>query len=138
MKITLMTLALALISLMPYAYAMDKEAMTDKAPITAVIFYADSCGACKILDPKMKEALNAINQDRLEIVKFDFSNKTSIEATKTLATSKGLDATLQQYGAKTGFVVLVNQEGNVVETLKASHEVPELAAKIASALAQAS
>ncbi len=138
MKFTLMTLAMAFMALIPNAHAMDEHSMADKAALSAVVFYSDSCGSCKILDPKMKKALNAVNQDKLDIVKFDFSNREKIEATKALAASKHLNGTLQKYGAKTGFVVLVNHNVDVVETLKASDDTGELAAKIAKAIAQTS
>lgn len=139
MKFTLMTLTLALMTMMPFthkAQAMDESAT--EAPITAILFYADSCGACKILDPKLKEALNAINQNKIDMVKFDFSNRTKIEETKALAIEKNLNSTLQKYGAKTGFVVLVNQDGEIVETLKADDDKGALAGKMATAIAQAS
>jgi thiol-disulfide isomerase/thioredoxin len=133
-----MTLAMAFITFTPIANAMDEHEMVVKAPVTAIMFYAENCGSCRILDPKIKEAVYAINQDKVDIVIFDFSNSKKIEETKALAASKGLESILQKYGAKTGFAVLVNSNGDILETLKASHETPEIAAKMASAIAQSS
>ena len=134
---TLLTMAFALLAFIPQTFAMDgamhKDAM--EAPkAKAVMFYSDSCGSCKILDPKMTEAMSAINTDMIDVVKFDFSSKDTIEATKALATEKGVDSVLQSYGAKTGFVVLLDSEGNEVGTLKKDHSAAEIAAKVAEAI----
>ena len=65
----------------------EKPAMeaTMKTPVQAVVFYSDTCGSCKILEPKMEAAMQAVNMDKINVVKFDFSNKETIEATKMLA-----------------------------------------------------
>ena len=113
------------------------DVMAEEAPaIKAVIFYADSCGSCKILDPRMKAALNAINPAEIDVVKLDFSNKDTIEETKVLAKTAGVDNILQQYGAKTGFIVLVNEQGEVVEKLTKKDEAADIAGKIAVSIAQ--
>jgi len=138
MKLTLMTLVAAFMAFVPFANAMDKHSMSDKAPITAVVFFAENCGSCKILDPRMKEALTIINEDKVDVVKFDFSNKEAIEATKALASKKGLDATLQKYGARTGFVILVDHNGEEIDRLKVDHDTSEIAVKMAKAIAKAS
>ena len=115
---------------------MEKaDAMEDPA-IKAVVFYSDSCGSCKILEPRVKEAMGAINQDRVEVIKLDFSNKDTIEATKTLATTAGVNDILQEYGAKSGFVVLVNKDGEVIEKLTKKDETSDIAGKLAMSIAK--
>ena len=112
------------------------EAVTETPAIKAVVFYSDSCGSCKILDPRMKAALNAINPAEIEVVKFDFSNKETIEATKVLAATAGVENILQEYGAKTGFIVLVNEAGEVVEKLTKQDETADIAGKLAMSIAK--
>jgi len=138
MKLTLMSLIATFMAFVPFAHAMDKHSMGNKAPVTAVVFYADNCGSCKILDPRMKEALTIINEDKVDVVKFDFSNKEAIEATRKLASKKGLDATLQKYGARTGFVILVDHNSEEVDRLKVDHDTGDIASKMAKAIAKAS
>ena len=147
MKFSLFTAVFALLTALPLmAHAMDnapvpqtemKEVQT-AAPISAVAFHSDSCGSCKILGPRMKEAMEIINKDKVNLVKFDFTNKETIEKTKALAIEKKVGNILQKYGAKTGFVVLVDGSGNVVDELKVDDDTPALAAKIATAIANAS
>lgn len=140
---TLLTLAFALIAFIPQTFAMDgamhkDEAMHDSAAVKAVVFYSDNCGSCKILEPRMIEAMKAINADKVDVVKFDFSTKETISATKAMATEKGVDAVLQKYGAKTGFVVLLDKEGNEVNKLKVDDDAADIAAKVVKAIVEAS
>ena len=116
---------------------MEKEMQAEIAPtIKAVMFYADNCGSCKILDPKLQEAMTIINDEKLELVKFDFSNKDKIAMTRDLAKNAEVDNILQEYGAKTGFVVLVNQKGEVVEKLTKKDDTAEIAGKLAMSIAK--
>lgn len=137
---TLLTLAFAVLAFLPQSFAMDHgnhahdKMKTETHKAKAVVFYADNCGACKILDPKMKEAMKAINMDMIDVIKFDFSNSEAIEATKALAKEKSVDNVLQSYGAKTGFVVLLDASGVEVGTLKVDHSISEIAGKLASTI----
>ena len=139
MKLTIFILAFAILAIIPQAFAMDDTTKIMAEPtLKAIAFHSDSCGSCKILGPKMKDAMGAINQDRIDVVKFDFTNKETIAKTKELANSKGVNNILQQFGAKTGFVVIVNKDGNVVDKLKVNDSTAEIAAKLAKAIASAS
>jgi thiol-disulfide isomerase/thioredoxin len=143
MKTSLLTLAFAFMAFIPTVFAMDGAAHKDMAmektaKITAVAFHSDSCGSCKILGPRMKEAMKAVNADKINLVKFDFSNAKTTAATKTLAAEKGVDSVLQQYGAKTGFIVLLNNHGKEVGKLKVDDTSADIAAKIAKAIVEAS
>ncbi|MEM7618667.1 MAG: thioredoxin family protein [Pseudomonadota bacterium] len=140
MKSFLTIMALAVLAIMPAAFAEDgammkKHMMEDKAKVHAVVFYSDTCGSCKILEPKMEEAMGVVNTDRVNVVKLDFSNAASIEASKKLAADQGVGSTLQAYGAKTGFVVLVDDAGNEIAKLTKKDSAADIAAKVtASAL----
>ena len=160
MKLSILTMALAFLAATPLtanAFDNDKvpalqnaadtvvaavtatpeaDAMIKEPTIKAVVFYSDSCGSCKILDPRMKAALNAVNQDEVKVVKLDFSSKETIEATKTLATTAGVNDVLQKYGAKTGFAVLVNQDGEIIEKLTKKDETADIAGKLAMSIAK--
>ncbi len=142
MKLTILTLALVVLAGIPQiAKAMDTHAQSgemSKPVVTAVAFHSDNCGSCKILGPKMMKAMGAINKDKISVVKFNFTDKETIAATKTLAASKGVNDVLQQYGAKTGFVVLLNAEGEEVDKLTVNDSTADIAAKMAKAIASAS
>lgn len=139
MKFTLFTMAFALFAMLPFSAQADETTTSEVMPvIKAVAFHSDNCGSCKILGPRIMKAKEAINPDKLSVVKFDFTNSETIEATKTLATQKGVNHVLQKYGAKTGFVILVNNAGEEVDTLKVDDNTADIAAKLATAIANAS
>ena len=141
MKLSLLTLAFALLAFIPQSYAMkDKMAgmAHEKANIKAVMFFSENCGSCKILDPRLKEAMNAINQNKVDVVKFDFTNEATKMETQKLADKKGLGKILSEYGPKTGFVALIDKNGNVIDKLKVDHDTAEIAAKLAKAIASTS
>jgi len=140
MKISILTLAFAVLAYLPQSFAMDGKthAMTDKNNVKAILFYAENCGSCKVLDPRMKEALEVVNKSKIDMIKFDFSNSDAIAATKTTATKMGLNETLQKYGAKTGFAVLLDHNGKEVTKFKVDHTTADIASEMAKAIASAS
>lgn len=139
MKAFLTIMALGLIALMPAAFAMEGHdaAMEDKMmkkDVHLVVFYSDTCGSCKIMEPKMMEAMNVINKESFNMVKFDFSNAETIEATRSLAAENNVDSTLQKYGAKTGFAVLVDSEGNELAKITKDDDAATIANKITNSI----
>ena len=134
MKAFLTILALGLVALMPAAFA-ENDAMAEKEMMKAndvslVVFYSETCSSCKVMEPKMAKALNVVNRDNFQVVKFDFSNDATIEATRSVAAEKNVNSTLQKYGAKTGFAVLVDADGNELAKITKSDSSPEMAMKI--------
>lgn len=142
MKPFILAFALALLTFIPHTVnAMDMEPSAKGADATAITFRSDSCGACKILEPKIEKALDSLSdetKDKINMVKFDFSNKQAIEDTKELAKAQGVNDVLQEYGAKTGFVVLLNNQGEEVDMLKVDDSVEDIAAKLTKVIASAS
>ncbi len=139
MKKILSLLALGFIAFaaLPQAFAdhpemMQKEKMV--APVTAVVFFSENCGACKILDPNFKKAMTVINPDTVNVVMFDFSNADSIAKSKALAAEKNLTSLLDSYGAKTGFIVLLDHNGKEVDRLGSSDDSSAIAGKLAKAI----
>ena len=139
MKLSILTLAFVILATLPQAFAMEHTTKTAHNPaVTAVMFFSTHCGSCKILDPRMKEALATVEEGKIDVVTFDFTNKDKIAATKTLAAEKGLDSVLQKFGARTGFVALVDKEGNVTDKINVSDDTAEIIAKLNKAIASAS
>lgn len=136
MKLSILTLAFAILAFIPLSQAMDKKA--SMANIKAVVFFSETCSSCKILEPRLTEAMNVINPDKLQIVKFDFTDKKKIMATKELAEKQNVNDILQKYGARTGFVSLVNKDGQEVDLINVDDNTADIAAKLAKAIASAS
>lgn len=140
MKFTLFTMAFALLAILPFSAQAGEQTTKDEASplITAVSFHSDHCGSCKAIAPRMGTAKQIINPDKLSIVKFDFTSKESIEATNALAKEKDVDSLLQKYGARTGFIVLIDNAGKEVDKITVDDDTAEIAAKLATAIANAS
>ncbi len=157
MKFSLFLMAFALINVLPItAHAFDETKMPalkahggevhqetmvkaeQAVAIKAVAFHSDSCGSCKVIGPRIVEALEIINPNKVEMIKFDFTNKQTIEETKSLAAAKNVNPILQKYGARTGWIALVDANGAVVDQIKVDHDTGEMAAKLAIAIANAS
>ncbi len=113
---------------------MSETAMAQRAPVTAIMFFSQQCTSCKILDPRMKKAMQAVNTDKINVVTFDFSNKDAIAQTRTTAEENGLSDVLQSYGAKTGYVVLLDASGKEIDKIKVDHDEKEIANKLTNAI----
>ena len=119
-----------LIAVTPFtSHAEDKMAKEVLKP-AAVMFFSANCGSCKILDPRMKEALSDINNNALDLVVFDFTNRDTISQTKILAEEKALTSVLNEYGARTGFVALVDEKGRIIDEINVGHDVDAIKAKL--------
>ena len=134
MKLPILMLAfMALVGLPQMAKAMDET-----ATVKAVAFHSDNCGSCKILGPKVDAAIKQIDSDKVQKITFNFTDKTTIAETKALAMKEGVSDVLNKYGAKSGFVVLLDQNGQEVDKLKASDSTEDIASKITKAIASKS
>ena len=139
MKLSLIALALFVMAALPQAFAADeKEMMHKDATIKAVVFHSDNCGSCKILAPRVEEAMNAVNTDKIDVVKFDFTTNESGAEAAALAKSKNVESVLQQFGSKTGFISIVNGQGEIVDKLTKNDTAEDIAAKLAKAIVSAS
>lgn len=82
----------------------------------AVLFYADWCGSCKVLDPKIKEARSELSDETKTLfVTFDLTDDASKMQTAMLAESLGLGEVYAEHGNKTGFMLVLDAEGKTVE-----------------------
>lgn len=131
---TLMTLAfvaiIGLVGTTIHTHAMDKEHMMKGEKPTIIMFHADTCGKCKILGPKVKGAVNSLDKNSVNIVKFDYTNRATINSSKELAAEKGLVNLQKKYGAKTGFAVIVDSHGHEVHTISANDSIEAIRSAI--------
>ncbi|MEM6812574.1 MAG: hypothetical protein AAF549_08935 [Pseudomonadota bacterium] len=141
MKI-LISLALFMLckfSFVTASYAQDNfgsdvtEENIQSPNIRVIMFYSQNCPICEILRPKFYEALAAINQDSLDIIIFDFTTNESLENTKNFAEEEQLQDILRQFGTKTGFITIINKEGEIIERITQNDDVVEITEKLLAA-----
>lgn len=97
---------------------------------TLVIFYADWCGSCKILEPKLEQAMGMLeNKDALKIVRFDLTDDTTKAKSADMAGENGLTDIYNAHAPKTGFIVMA-QNGQEMGRLTKSDDVATIKAKL--------
>lgn len=83
-----------------------------QAKLMAVYFYADWCGNCKVLGPKLEEAkrTGALEDKDVLFVVLDLSNKTRIHQSILQGQALGIGDYLREQGSATGYVAVLDAE----------------------------
>ncbi len=118
---------------------------SERAPVTApaadarvlaVLSYADWCGSCKALDPKVQAVQAANRFDGVAFAKIDFTSR-SAEAFHADAETLGIGETMRAtFGdkIKTGRLYLINLDtGEVISTIDKSMDEAAITAAITDA-----
>jgi len=75
----------------------------------AALFYADWCGSCKVLDPKVKEARAELAEDTKTLfVTFDLTDEATRAQSAMLAEALGLDTVYEAHAPKTGYLLVLD------------------------------
>ena len=118
MKYILSLLTLAVFAFAPGAQADTHAEKMTKPATTVVAFHADWCGGCKILEPKMKEVMNKLDDEtkaKFAKLKFDFTDDSTKAASKALADEKGYAAIFPGEGKPpTGVLKVLDTETGAV------------------------
>lgn len=113
-------------------------APSEDARIIAVMSYADWCGSCKALDPKVKAVQTANTFDGVEFFTIDYTKKDA-DAFFADAATLGVEATMRgEFGdkIKTGKLYLIDRaSGEIISTVSKSMSEAEIADAITDAAA---
>ncbi len=136
---TAVTAAAACIAVAAYIgmpLAQGDEAQTAQTPeLVGILFYADWCGSCKVLDPKLQAIQPDFHGQKVLFTRFDLTDDFTQDQSLLLASLLTFQD-IYLANQKTGFMLLVNVEtGEVVDTLYKTQTEDELRAAIEAALA---
>ncbi|MEL7033014.1 MAG: thioredoxin family protein [Pseudomonadota bacterium] len=119
--------------------ASERAAVTapaDDTRVLAVLSYADWCGSCKALDPKVKAVQAASSFDGVEFATIDYTSRDAdafFADAETLGVADAMRATFPEK-IKTGRLYLVNLDsGEVISTVDKSMDEAEISAAITEA-----
>jgi len=99
----------------------------------AALFYADWCGSCKVLDPKIEEARTELAEDAKTLfVTFDLTDDASKAQSAMLAEALGLGSVFETHAGKTGFMLVVDAgDKSVLHKLTKTDEVATIRVRLA-------
>ncbi len=122
----------------PAAERAEVTAPAADTRVLAVMSYADWCGSCKALDPKVKAVQAANTFDGVEFAKIDYTSR-SAEAFFADAETLGVADTMRAtFGdkIKTGRLYLIDLDtGEVIATVDKSMDEAAIAAIVSDAAA---
>lgn len=111
----------------------DDAQTTAKPAVYGVLFYADWCGSCKALDPKITQAREEAKLDEQDVlfVRLDLTDDTTKHQAAMMAAIMGISDLYESNAGKTGFMLLIDTEsGEKLEQLTSKLEVSDIASKI--------
>lgn len=122
-----MKFILAIATALTFFLAFNTPASASKDDLVGVMFFADWCGSCKVLEPRVEKAREDEVLKDVEFVVFDMTDRNSIDNTRKLAKDEGLNDVLMTYGSATGFLVIYDRkEQKVVQLLTAGNSDKEI------------
>ena len=136
-RLLLPALALGLlVSALP-ALAADAPA-DDEPKVLALVFAADWCGACKVLDPKLQAVKPGLADLPVELVMLDLTDADARAASAATARRGGYSAVYDAHAGKTGFVLLVDASSKeVLDRIVHTDTEAEMRQKVRRAIARA-
>lgn len=125
---------MALVVLAGPPVAQAKEKTETEAEAYAVLFYADWCGSCKAIDPKLEEARASLAEEPVLFVTFDMTDEKTQKQTAMLANALKLEDHFSENAGKTGFILMIDpKNNNVLDRITKSDSTEEMEKKIAAA-----
>ncbi|MEM6627818.1 MAG: thioredoxin domain-containing protein [Pseudomonadota bacterium] len=130
-------LAAAAVVIAPFA--ATAQAVAEDASLAAVLVYADWCGSCQTLDPKVNAVKDA-GVDGVEFVTLDYTAKDA-EAFYAAADEAGVDGAVRAWlgeTVKTGQLLLVDlDDARVIGKVDKTMSEAEIAGALKAAAAAA-
>ncbi|MGF1645275.1 MAG: thioredoxin domain-containing protein [Thiotrichales bacterium] len=100
----------------------------------AILMYADWCGSCKILDPKLKAVQPEFEGKNILFVRFDLTNDATKHQSGLLAQALGVSELYEKNAGKTGYLTIVDRaSGQSIERITKDHSEADIRASLSKA-----
>ncbi len=135
-KLIFLLIPLLVIAL-PFTSHSEEASPAAKPAVYGVLFYADWCGSCKALDPKITQARQEAKLDTMDIlfVTLDLTDDVTKHQASLMAATLGISDVYEGNAGKTGFMLLLNAEnGEKLSQLTNSLETDVIAVRIQEAV----
>lgn len=119
------------------ASSADAAESDDEISVISVYMYADWCGSCQAIKPKMEEATRAFEGEPVLFTKMDMTDDFTAHQSKLMAYRLGLQELFDENQGRTGFVMLVDANTlEVLDRITAADETEEIKQKISALLSR--
>jgi len=114
----------------------DEQAEAGGPEFLAVTFYADWCGSCKVLDPRVEAVKKEFAGENILFTRVDHTDDFTQEQSKLFANLLGIGSIYEEHAPATGFLLLIDMDTNeVLDRLTREDDEEAIKAKIRQALA---
>lgn len=127
-----LALVFAIVSIAPPVFAEENGAA--EARIIAVKFHADWCGSCKAMGTAFTDLENKLDGQPVLFVELDLTNRTTARQASYMINALGAPEIWNEFGGKTGFILLLDENRSVVGKLDSKMTFKEMVAEIERAL----
>ena len=115
---------------------MEAADVQTEAQPKAVLIYADWCGSCQILDPRIKSVKESGGFENVDYVVLDYTARDEdafYKAAKKAGVKKAVHAAFDGKSVKTGQLFLINAEGTeILATVTRKHSEEDIAEAVAA------
>jgi thiol-disulfide isomerase/thioredoxin len=116
----------------------DDAPAEQKPQVVGLVFYADWCGTCKVLEPRIDEVKKELADKPVYITRVDLTDDATRAQSQLFANWVGLGEIYQEHGGATGFMLLIDpEEKKVIQRIGAQHSEQQIRQAIDQALAAA-
>ena len=130
----------AVLALVMLASPAPATTETQEPEVLGVLFYADWCGSCKVLEPEIEKARGKADLDNEAVlfVRLDLTDATRRHQAAMLASSLGLGESFARNGGATGFMLLVDADTKeVISMVTKKSDAAEITDQVKAAILKA-
>lgn len=91
-----------------------KEVQFERPRVVGLLFYADWCNSCKILEPKLNQVKREFQDKSMLFTRFDMTDEFTKDQSAHFAALLGMENHYRENDGKTGFMLLVEERSKKV------------------------